>query len=174
SFSISSSSYATLRLKDSDDDILYESAGNITGESLVPGSYYLEVINNSDTNSLNIDLNLNFVLGTLNSSDVDLGTVTLPYTDTFDYSIVEEDDRMVKYTFTISEAATYDIVITDADHDTFLNLYDSNVVVDYDDDGGPSGQLSGFTGSLDPGAYSISVEGYGSAVGTGTLSISIQ
>src|SRR5690606_16073647 len=107
SFSISSSSYATLRLKDSDDDILYESAGNITGESLVPGSYYLEVINNSDTNSLNIDLNLNFVLGTLNSSDVDLGTVTLPYTDTFDYSIVEEDDRMVKYTFTISEAATY-------------------------------------------------------------------
>src|SRR5690606_31535236 len=100
SFSISSSSYATLRLKDSNDDIIKESTWNITDESLPVGIYYLEVINNSDTNSLTVDLN--FVLGALNSSDVDLGTVTLPYIDTFNYSTVDEMDRMVKYTFTIS------------------------------------------------------------------------
>src|SRR5690606_2451968 len=97
---------------------------NITGESLDIGSYYLEVINNSDTNSLTVDLN--FVLGTLNSSDVDLGTLTLPYNDTFNYSIIDEGDRIIKYTFTISETATYDIVITAADYDTYLYLYDSN------------------------------------------------
>lgn len=173
SFSISSSSYATLRLKDSNDDIIEESIWNISDESLAVGIYSLEVINNSDTNSLTVDLN--FVLGTLNPSDVNLGTITLPYNNTFNYSIIDEVDRIIKYTFTISETATYDIEITDADYDTFLNLYDSNdVVVDFDDDGGPSGKLSGFTGNLSPGTYSISVEGYASAVGTGTLSISIQ
>src|SRR5690606_14977860 len=131
-----------------------------------------EVINNSDTNSLTVDLN--FVLGTLNPSDVNLGTITLPYNDTFNYSIVDEVDRIIKYTYTISETATYDIEITDADYDTYLYLYDStDDIINEDNNGGPSWQ-SGFTGSLDPGTYSISVEGYGSAVGTGTLSISIQ
>lgn len=175
SFSITSSSYATLRLKNSDDDIIEESSGNISGESLAAGSYYLEVINNSDTNSLTVDLNLNFVLGTLNSSDVDLGSLTLPYTNTFDYSIAEEDDGMVKYTFTISETATYDIEITNADYDTYLYLYDStDAIINEDDDGGASVPLSGFNASLTPGTYSIGVAGYGSAVGTGTLSVSLQ
>lgn len=174
-FSITSSSYATLRLKNSNDDIMEESSGNISGESLAVGSYYLEVINNSDTASLTVDLNLNFVLGTLNSSDVDLGTVTLPYNDTFNYSIVEEDDGMIKYTFTISETATYDIVIRDADYDTYLYLYDSNdAIINEDDDGGESVPLSGFSASLSPGTYTIGVAGYGTAVGTGSLSISIQ
>lgn len=173
SFSITSTSYATLRLKDSDDDILYESSGNISGESLTPGSYYLEVINNSDTNSLNVDLD--FILDSLNSSDVDLGTIALPYNESFNYSIIDEGDRIIKYTFTISETATYDIEITDADYDTYLYLYDStDAIINEDDDGGASVPLSGFNASLAPGTYSIGVAGYGSAVGTGTLSISIQ
>src|SRR5690606_25406156 len=94
SFSISGSSYATLRLKDSDNDIIKESSGNSTGESLAVGSYYLEVINNSDTNSLTVDLILNFVQGTINTSDIELGPITLPYDETFSYSIAEEDDGM--------------------------------------------------------------------------------
>src|SRR5690606_33963107 len=47
-FSFSTSFSATLRLKDTNDDILFESLfGRIANETLSPGTYYLDIINNN-------------------------------------------------------------------------------------------------------------------------------
>lgn len=171
-FSVSTVSNVYFNLYNETGSFIASGYNNITATSLPLGFYYLEV-SNSNYNS-GIEGTMAITFQDYNTSDVDLETLTTPYSQTFNYDTTNEVDRVIRYNFTVNSTVNYDFEIISANHDTYLYIYDaSGNVISADDDGGV-GTLSKLTGSLAAGAYAIEVAGFGSSVGSGTLSVNLQ
>ncbi|MBW1293944.1 fibronectin type III domain-containing protein [Aquimarina litoralis] len=153
-------------------DFIANGFNNILLASLETGTYYLEVINNNFGLAANGTMNL--TLQDYDSSDLDLGTLNIPFSETYNYDTTSEVDRAIAFNFSIDSQSDYVFETTFANYDTFLRLYDSfGNLIGSNDDGG-AGTLSRMVGSLSAGSYSIEVSGFGSSVGLGTLSVSLQ
>jgi len=171
SFSVASFDF-NLDLRDENGNFIASGGSNLGGPLLGAGVYYLSVTTFSGNST--VSGSLTFILRDFEESDQDLGIISSPFSETFSYNTTQEGDRKIVYSFTVNNTENYDFEIISATHDTFLRLFDtSGSVINSDDDGG-SGTLSRMRGTLSPGTYAIEVSGFGSSVGTGTLSVQLQ
>ncbi|WP_405208826.1 hypothetical protein [Aquimarina sp. LLG6339-5] len=152
---------------------LYDSNGNyinygyrdIYGENLNAGSYYLEIVNQDYTD---ISGTLNITLSSPNESDIDLGALTVPFNQSFDFNTTGEIDRRIRYDFSVDSEASYAFEIINENYDDYIYLYDAS-----------GNYISGsdyyqITGTLSPGSYYIEVAGYSNNAGSGTLVFNLQ
>ncbi len=107
-------------------------------------------------------------------TDVDLGALAAPYNQTFNYTTENDLDERLRFNFTIDTTLNYDFEITEANHDTYMYLYDAaGGLIQSDDDGG-NGALSKVVGALSAGSYYLEISSYGGGTGSGTLSMKLQ
>ncbi|WP_299258996.1 hypothetical protein [uncultured Aquimarina sp.] len=154
-----------VNLFDSNNNYVNGGYRDIYGENLNTGSYYLEIVN-QDYNDISGTLNI--VLSTPNESDINLGTLSIPYNQSFNFSTTGEIDRKIRYEFSVDSQASYDFEIINESYDDYIYLYDSSGSYlngsDYND----------IRGTLSPGNYYVEVAGYSNYTGSGTLILDLQ
>ncbi|WP_298314675.1 hypothetical protein [uncultured Aquimarina sp.] len=163
SFTTQSGTY--VNLYDSNDNYVNGGYRNIYGENLNAGSYYLEIVNQDYNDVSGI---LDIVLSTPNESDVDLGALSIPYNQSFNFNTTGEIDRKIRYQFNIDSQASYVFEIINENYDDYIYLYDSN-----------GNYLNGsdynnINGVLSSGTYYVEVAGYSNYAGSGTLVLDLQ
>ncbi|MEM9681542.1 MAG: hypothetical protein AAF901_14560, partial [Bacteroidota bacterium] len=140
---------------------------SISGGTLIPGNYYVEISANS--NYVDLSGTLSITLKDAKLSDVDLGALTAPFNQSYAFDTSNEIDRAIGYEFSVASETDYTFQIVSANYDEFIYLYDSsgNLINSRD--------YGAITGSLTAGSYYLVAGGYGNyASGTGTLSIDLQ
>ncbi len=178
-YTFSSVSGVSYELRDSNQNIVSNSNYyNHHVLSLVmnnPGTYYLKVINNSSYNEITGSFNINIEETNEITDNMVLGSITTPYTRTFDYDTTVSVNGRTRINFTIATSSDYHFETTSANYDTYLYLYRSNgQLIRSDDDGGGPGNLSKMTGSLSAGSYYVEVGGFGNSTGNGVLLFNLQ
>ena len=156
---------AYMNLYDSNNNYINSGYRDIYGENLNPGAYYLEIENQNYNDISGI---ISMILSNSNESDVDLGVLSTPYDQSFDFNTTNEVDRKIRYQFTVEAQVSYAFQIVNESYDDYIYLYDSN-----------GNYLNGsdyyeINGSLAPGSYYIEVSGYSNQTGFGTLLFNLQ
>ncbi len=170
-FNVDSNIYLTLF--DAEGNSISSNFGTLVDNELSAGTYYLEISNYYDQEGVISGL-LYFSLDEYTTTDVNMGTLTLPFSADYFYTTLNDLDGRVRYNFTITEQGIYTFEITSADYDTYLFLYDNlGNFIGSNDDGGVD-LLSKMTGTLNSGSYYVEVSGYGGSRGTGTFSFDIE
>ncbi|SEK76009.1 hypothetical protein SAMN04487910_1047 [Aquimarina amphilecti] len=154
-----------LNLYDGNGNYINSGYRDIYGENLNTGSYYLEIVN-QDYNDVSGTLNI--ALSNPNESDIDLGALTAPYNQSFDFNTTGEIDRKIRYEFSVDSEVSYAFEIINENYDDYIYLYDAS-----------GNYISGsdyyqINGTLSPGNYYVEVAGYSNNVGFGTLVFNLQ
>lgn len=163
-YSFSTNVYANIYLYNVNGIRINSNTNRLYGDSLTPGTYYLEISGSNNANGT-----IQVLFNNPELSDVDLGIITTDSNQSFVYNMTNEVDNKIRYKFTVNEAVSYVFDIIDEDYSPYLLLYNSA--------GNLLNNTNGFEmkGALAAGTYYIEVSSaYNNSVGTGTLVFGIQ
>ncbi|WP_108869506.1 hypothetical protein [Aquimarina aquimarini] len=143
-------------------------SNNISGINLGAGSYYLEVVNEYGYIDNGINGTFNMTMQDPTLSDINLGALSAPYNNSYNFTTTSEVDAKIAYHFSVSAQANYNFEIISEDYDDYIYLYDGAGTLL------GSSDYSALTGALNAGAYYIEVAGYSNYTGSGILSFDLQ